>query len=134
MNEEAATFLRDIVCLLPGVGQKLDVCRKHWLPEPPPTTVLFSEVGGAIAEQLDELADDVCLRVFSRIEEGMISVDAQLRTAVATGLVEAMVTSSDANRELWHKIRRWFGPCSLKHAEAWRGFGVVEGYRAQPPP
>jgi hypothetical protein len=53
----------------------------------------------------------------------VVSQDTALGTAMATGLVEALVTSADKNPGLWTELEKLFGPASLKHAVAWRDFG-----------
>jgi len=53
----------------------------------------------------------------------MCSEKDELATAVATGLVESLVTASDENEELWKEIESCLQPESKKHALAWKNFG-----------
>ncbi|MEI2265675.1 hypothetical protein [Erwinia sp. CGal63] len=96
---------------------------EYWAPEPVPTILLFSQIGKNIAGQLFLLSETEKLFLFQHIESGICSENEQLATAVATGLIESLVTASDENEELWKKIVGCLQPVSKKHALAWKNFG-----------
>ena len=58
-------------------------------------------------------------RFFSLIESAMKSDDLLLGTAMATGLLEALVGRVAQEEGLWARISPLLGPNSLHHAEAW---------------
>jgi hypothetical protein len=116
-------YLRKFASEAPGLDEALTECVKEWEPETPPITIAFAQVGHAIAEHLDSYDISTTKRVFRMIEEAMASRDEVLATAMATGLVEAIVTASDKREGLWKKLELLFGSQSLKHANAWRNFG-----------
>lgn len=91
--------------------------------EEPPFTSLFSNIGTAIVHDFSTFDDAVRSEIFAHIELGMNSNDEYLATAVATGLVEALVNASDDNPELWNKIESCLGSESRSHALAWKKFG-----------
>lgn len=98
-------------------------CVEYWLPEEAPLILLFTTIGKALVKQLDALSDDEKTLLFQHIEDGMLSNEDELATAVATGLVESLVTASDGNDELWKDIEQHLGSESNKHAIAWKNFG-----------
>ncbi|MCE0813333.1 hypothetical protein [Buttiauxella sp. S04-F03] len=98
-------------------------CVEYWLPEQAPLILLFSTIGKAYVKQFDVLSEVEKTLLFQHIEDGMRSDDDELATAVATGLVESLVTASDGNDEQWGYIQQHLGSESNKHAVAWKNFG-----------
>ncbi|MBA0210038.1 hypothetical protein [Pectobacterium brasiliense] len=96
---------------------------KYWLPDNSPTILLFSLVGKTLVNQLDFLRESDKLEFFQHIETGMLSENADLSTAVATGLIEALVTASDEDESMWKKIESYLHTESKKHALSWKFFG-----------
>lgn len=105
------------------IKNAVNLCVEYWLPEPAPLILLFTTIGKVLVKQLDALSDDEKTLLFQHIEDGMLSNEDELATAVATGLVESLVTASDGNDELWRDIERHLGIESNKHAIAWKNFG-----------
>ena len=123
MNLSPLDYLRSLVADVPALNAALNRSLQSWGTETPPNTVIFAEVGDAIASNLAALPIDVRRKVFSAIEEGMVSQDAALSTAMATGLVEALVANADTKPDLWKEFENLLGAASIKHAVAWRNFG-----------
>ena len=111
------------------VDQSLDLKLAHqkmldeWMPENPPLTILFGALGDQVIENLSGREEAANRRIFQLVETAMASDDEELRTAVATGLIEAVVTKTDGKEALWQYALSLFGDLSKKHAEWWRGFG-----------
>ena len=95
-------------------------CVDDWMPQEPPVTILFSAMGDKIAENLNVIDADKKIRIFSLIEEAMNSHEVLLVTAVATGLIETMVTTTELNKWVPETLSL-FGPKSLSHAKCWLG-------------
>jgi hypothetical protein len=91
----------------------------EWLLEEPPVTTLFAALGDRIAEDFDSTSADSSHEMFLLIEKAMDSGDPGLVTAVATGLIEALVNRAVRSESLWTRIAPLLGPRSLNHAEAW---------------
>lgn len=89
----------------------------------PPYIYLYSNIGRIIANSVFLFDNKTQIEIFSHIESGINSDDEYLATAVATGLIEALVSESDNNTELWHIIENHLGIESKKHALAWKNFG-----------
>jgi hypothetical protein len=88
----------------------------EWHPDLPPPTVLLGALGQAIAEEFDEIPPDLRRRVFDEIELGACDPRIDLSTAVATGLIEAMIFRAMKRPELFNRVMATFGPTSRQHA------------------
>lgn len=93
------------------------------MPDSPAPILLFSLVGKSIVKNLSFLNENEKLSLFQHIELGMTSDNEELAIAVATGLVESLVTASDANESVWKEIEYYLQVESKKHALAWKNFG-----------
>lgn len=98
-------------------------CYEYWMPEYPPTLLLFALVGKSLVKQLDVFNALDAKLIFQHIEEGMNSPCDELATAVATGLIESMVTASDNDETIWNKLENSMHVETKKHALAWKNFG-----------
>jgi len=123
MNSSPLDYLRSLVAGVPALNAAFNRCLQNWGTETPPTTIIFAEVGDAIAENLAALPNEARRKIFAVIEEGMVSQDTALSTAMATGLVEALAASADKKPDLWTEFESLFGAASMRHAVAWRNFG-----------
>jgi hypothetical protein len=102
-----------------GVQAAYQEVLNEWQPEGPPVTTLFDTLGDRIAEDFGSSEVDANRRIFSLIEQAMESGDQKLVTAVATGLIEALVNRAARSEGLWEEIASLLGPRSRHHAEAW---------------
>jgi len=98
-------------------------CIEYWMPEPAPMILLLSAIGKSFVKQINTLSENEKKKLFQHVEEGMHSSDRELSIAVATGLIESMVTASDEDDQLWKQIEEHLGIESKKHAIAWKNFG-----------
>ncbi|KAA5918991.1 hypothetical protein F1536_29020 [Achromobacter xylosoxidans] len=105
VSDRAQTAYRDVI--------------DEWQPEEPPVTELFAALGYQIAEDFRCADTDANLRTFSLIEKAMESGDQELITAVATGIIEALVTRAAQVEGLWAQVAPVLGRRSLHHAESW---------------
>lgn len=113
----------DFVALLAitsaGIQSAYQEVLEDWEPEEPPVTTLFAALGDRIAEDYVSTDIETNRCIFSLIEQAMESSDQYLVTAVATGLIEALVTSAFRSEGLWNQIAPLLGPRTLRHAESW---------------
>lgn len=112
-------FVSSLVIAFDGAQAAYQEVLGEWQPEEPPVTTLFAALGDRIAEDLVCAGVDVNRRTFSLIEQAMESSDQELVTAVATGLIEALVNRAVRSNGLWTRMAPLLGPRSLHHAEAW---------------
>lgn len=121
MDSSPIGYIRNLVADVPALDVVLNVCLQKW-GTTPPITLVFAEVGDAIAENLPSLSNETRRKVFAAIEDGMVSEDTTLRTAMGTGLVEALVAGADKNPNLWAELESLLGTATMKYAIAWRNF------------
>lgn len=120
MNMHCQKFLESLGALSSGAKTAAREVQDEWFPEDPPITTLFAAVGDRIAEEFDDSDEHASRAVSSLIEDAMESNDSTLVTAVATGLIEALVTRAvRGDARLWKRMALFLGPRSLHHAEAW---------------
>lgn len=119
MNIHCNDFFSEMVALYKGFEQaKLD-CESYWSPDEPPLTTLFSSLGRKVCEDFWSIDVDIKIMFFEKIEAAMNSEDNDLRIAVATGLIEAMVAKSFDEKELWLSMSGFFGKKTSEHINGW---------------
>lgn len=123
MNASTQDCLQTLIGLDPAVGKSVERLVASWFPEAPPVTIIFSQAGDTIADHLAQMSVDTQREIFDVIERGMTSQEEELRNAVATGLIEALVGKSDRQPGLFAQFEQLFGPASAKHAMEWQRFG-----------
>lgn len=124
MNKNFKEYLSPFFVLSDEIQMLLNEFYDEWEGDDnPPYIYLYSNIGRIIANNIFLFDDKKQIEIFSHIESGINSKDEYLATAVATGLIEALVSESDNNTELWHIIENHLGIESKKHALAWKNFG-----------
>ncbi|EPO3623564.1 hypothetical protein ACT90E_000904 [Salmonella enterica] len=123
MDKIIADYVDKFSSFSDSISETIGSVNEYWIPDESPLIMLFSQIGKslvAIFSELDCVKNEL---LFKYIEDGMASDNDELATAIATGLVEAIVTSTDANQHLWGEIEGLLGVKSKEHALAWRNFG-----------
>lgn len=92
---------------------------EYWRPDSPPVIILFASIGNELARQFNNLRNEEKLAIFQHIEEGIRSNDIALKTAVATGIIEGIISTASQDEELWSRIESQLGEVSKCHALAW---------------
>ena len=124
MNKNFKEYLSPFFVLSDEIQILLNEFYDEWKGDNnPPYIYLYSNIGRIIANSVFLFDNKTQIEIFSHIESGINSDDEYLATAVATGLIEALVSESDNNTELWHIIENHLGIESKKHALAWKNFG-----------
>ncbi|MEP1422297.1 MAG: hypothetical protein ABJK59_11060 [Erythrobacter sp.] len=118
MNKCTQDFLANLAGLFSPILSTHQETIDYWGAEEPPITIAFADVGRCIVQTFNEMDSPTRAAIFDRIETGMKSDDEQLGTAVATGLVEAIVGHA-ARLGNWEMIRTDLRPVTRKHADAW---------------
>jgi hypothetical protein len=95
---------------------------EYWSPDEPPVTILFAALGEGIVMEFNVAGKEISQELFRLIEDGMNSGNSALVTAVATGLIEAMIAKSQSEGEVWQHIAPQLGPLSRSHADTWLAF------------
>lgn len=118
MNQLCQEFLDEFRALSPTLEHAYTDTMCYWQPDLPPVTTLFGALGDQFAREFNPGAPEKSVRGFAMIEEAMSSGDEVLLTAVATGVIEAMVSRA-VSENTWPVLRSQFGPSSKAHAETW---------------
>jgi len=121
-NDLVFLFVAEIVDIAPGLRGPYQEMIRYWAPDEPPATTLLAALGDRLVEDFDGVSTATNEALFRAIENALSQADEYLATVVATGMVEAMVTTTDRLGN-WSKIWPMFGLISLAHARAWRDFG-----------
>ncbi|MCQ8230190.1 MULTISPECIES: hypothetical protein [Pantoea] len=123
MKKKTDEFISFVIDRNEFLKNDVKKCLEYWMPDAPAPILLFSLVGKSIVKHLSFFNENEKLSLFQHIELGMTSDNEELAIAVATGLVEALVTASDANESVWKEIEYYLQVESKKHALAWKNFG-----------
>lgn len=89
-------------------------------PECPLPISLLGYFGGQIARRHDTLAPEDWVVLSALIEQGLVSDDDDVRTAVKTGLIEGLVHYAEAVEGLWPRIEVGLGFLARSYADAYR--------------
>jgi hypothetical protein len=95
-----------------------EVTERDW-GDDVPITLLFSNLGLAIADHYDELSREEQFLVFDVIERGMNAPNTVLSTAVATGLLEAISSRAAKDQVLAKMLGANLGEASRRYLIAW---------------
>lgn len=119
MEPSCKNFVNLLTQLSPGLEATQRETLSDWLPDDPPITTMFAALGDRIADDFDRVSQQVNQQIFNLLETAMESGDIALVTAVATGLIEALVSRAAQVEGLWLRMRPFLGFRSLLHAQAW---------------
>ncbi|KWZ42669.1 hypothetical protein WS72_07160 [Burkholderia savannae] len=84
-----------------------------------PTTLLFGKLGKSIAERFDEYSPEDRTCIFDTIERGMRAEDVDLKTFVATGLLESLYAQAHKDGALLMRMDVQFGDVSRAYLKDW---------------
>ncbi|MGO4570061.1 hypothetical protein AB4Z52_34780 [Rhizobium sp. 2YAF20] len=117
---EAADFINQLKLLLPEVLQIEERLNREFFPSQIGINSLCADVGWHIADSFQSVQNPQA--VFDVIESGMLAADNNLKDAIATGLIEALISRTDSSPASWKTIFPYLGPLSAAYAEAWIKF------------
>ncbi len=119
MEVACTQFVEELIKTSDLLQNELKDTYDDWLPDAPPVIIIFAALGHAIAHHFDQIDSKEFL--FQQIESAMISENQLLKTAVATGLLEALVAETGQTNTLWQQIEKLLGKYSKAHARCWLG-------------
>jgi hypothetical protein len=95
---------------------------QDWMPDDPPLTLVFSNMARSL-KTIEETSDKVGLAsIFHRLEQLMISGSEDVKAAVATGFLEAildMISSGTLNRDAIFSV---IGSESMRYCKAYSAY------------
>jgi len=80
-----------------------------------PATLLFSKLGKAIASNFRSFSLEERTHIFEVVESGMLSTENDLKTLVATGLLEAVASWCVSDSDLEQQVDEALGQESKKY-------------------
>lgn len=118
MSKSVADFIHKVTSASPSLGALYQETVDYWAPDGPPAIVVLGDLGRRMVDDMDSSDGAVNAYLFDAIEEALQQGDMELKTAVATGMIEAMVGRSWRNG-VWEDVLALFGELSAIHARAW---------------
>lgn len=95
-----------------------------WLPDDPPVTIVFANIGRCLIHLYSNASAATPFRdLFGVIEELMIDGDESVQSAVATGLLEALLNEAAIRGTT--DLVSLFGPNTRAYCQAWDSFTGV---------
>ncbi|BCZ84339.1 hypothetical protein PTKU64_80140 [Paraburkholderia terrae] len=85
-----------------------------------PITILLANIGKKIADHFEKFPADERIYIFSIIESAMIASDIDLKTPVATGLLEALYLRASSDAVRLKEIEQQLGNASREYLVEWR--------------
>ncbi|MBQ0746322.1 MAG: hypothetical protein KBT82_06635 [Marinobacter sp.] len=119
MKDSCREFIDALIQISTEMQAAYQETSDYWSPDEPPVTTLFAALGDRIAENFQKEKADINHRIFQLIEAAMTSDDDNLVTAVATGLIEALIARVSQEEPMRRRILSVLGEQSRKHAEIW---------------
>ena len=83
-----------------------------------PEVLLFAELGRGVVNRIKELSTEDKIYIFETIECGMLENE-NLKTLIATGLLEALFVRALRDSKIFRDVDRYFGYESRKYLLAW---------------
>ena len=96
--------------------------KAEWVPDDPPNTLLFSAFGRALCCDIEHLTPSQLKTSWETVEDLAISGSSEVRNAVATGLIEAVLSESSSGRFNVASVIPLLGPATRAYCKAWDEF------------
>ncbi|EDI8334403.1 hypothetical protein GEL21_23180, partial [Salmonella enterica] len=93
MDKMIADYVDKFSSFSDSISETIGSVNEYWIPDESPLIMLFSQIGKSLVAIFSELDCFKKELLFKYIEDGITSDNDELATAIATGLVEAIVTS-----------------------------------------
>jgi hypothetical protein len=104
----------------PRLSGSREEVAKNFYPQPPGAISVFSEIGERVAANFEILQNPHA--VFELVEEALKSSDELSRTAICTGMIEAMISYCDYHPGKWDLIQLYLGDRAGEYARSWKKF------------
>jgi hypothetical protein len=118
MTVDKEQAISGLVEVYPELQNTIRNLRDDWSPEEPPITVLMAELGVALAAGAGDLDDEAIRRITNTIELLLCAGTKSVKDAIATGLLEALVTASET-LPCGPRLLSSLGPESKNYCRYW---------------
>jgi len=125
-TDEFSSFMDGLSAITPAIGDALEADGESSAPDMEMPVLWMSSVGHAIAATLPTLSPAVQRAVLDAVERGMASGGELLRTALATGLLEALAHDMDRAVVPSELVIPLLGTRSRAYLDAWDDFTLGE--------
>lgn len=113
----------ELVAAVPEVAQDVLDFRLTWDGGNPPMTILMGTLGEVYVHEAERLSEVAKSSFFAIVEQALREGDDRARNAVATGLLEAAVSTVErAGADRSEVIDRYAGPLARQYLQAWDDF------------
>lgn len=123
---EHRDFEVELIALAPELIPRHDELMSWWDPDHPPTTVWTGDMGNALGVEIELIPESRLREIFALIEAAMLEGTDELKTSVATGLLEALANHVSAGRLSAKSLASLVGPESGSYLKAWDEFTMGE--------
>lgn len=96
----------------------------EWAPDSPPINASMSEIGSALVEDSDATIEQI-KRIFEEVEVILSSGTESEKDAVATGFLEAVVSTFERKGGLTRNVFAHAGPAARAYIDEWNRFHGV---------
>ena len=124
--DEFSRFMDGLSAITPAIGDALEADGEPRAPEMEMPVLWMSSVGHAVAATLPTLSPSAQRAVLDAVERGMVSGGELLRTALATGLLEALALDMDRAVVPRDLVTPLLGTSSRAYLDAWDDFTLGE--------
>jgi hypothetical protein len=124
VNDEFHGFARDLAAAAPDVVVALRAAGEDIAPDLEVPTLWMGAVGHAIAQALPRLDPATRTTVFGLVERLLGTGSELTRTALTTGLLEAVAAEVSAGRLSGPDVAAVLGPRSRAYIDAWDEFSL----------
>ncbi len=122
MDEELGAIVRAFSDVAFSIERRVSDEVSFWAPDPPLANPILGSIGQEIGENFDSFDEHQKQKIFWLMEKYMRLDDDELSTAVATGLIEALVHKAEEVKGRLNRILSYMGPESKKYADGWINF------------
>jgi hypothetical protein len=122
MDQECQGFVNRLINLSEGLAAAYREELDFWAPEQPLCIPALATIGDKVVEDFEAWDEATRQAVMSTVEDGMVSGSDYLQTAIATGLIEAVIETAEQMGVLEAILPR-FGKASRSYADAWIAWG-----------
>lgn len=113
----SASRLLQLATLAPELATAAKASADYWTPEPPPLTVLASDLAWAIASNVQHLSRATLQSVFDLCEAAILDAPPEEQAAFATGFLEALQHADGRDEFDFRTVAEFLGPISRSHCQ-----------------
>jgi hypothetical protein len=112
-----APRLRQLATLAPQLASAARECAAYWNPEPPPLTILATDLAVALASNVRTLPPAALQLAFDLCEAAIVDGAPEEQAAFATGFLEALQHADGREDFDFRSIAPFLGAASKAHCE-----------------